>query len=137
MCCCLLVFFFKQKTAYDMRISDWSSDVCSSDLGGYEGVETSVRVIRVAPFVTDKRPGAGADKLPADQQGQEVVGHHQQLHTAGEDEEQRHQPGQSGPALLCCREIGKHTSELPALIRISHPVFCVHTENHHAADTGL
>src|SRR3546814_1250200 len=26
------VFFFKQKTAYEMRISDWSSDVCSSDL---------------------------------------------------------------------------------------------------------
>src|SRR3546814_4215930 len=31
--CCLYVFFFvKQKTAYEMRISDWSSDVCSSDL---------------------------------------------------------------------------------------------------------
>src|SRR3546814_17314747 len=29
---CLLFFFFKQKTAYEMRISDWSSDVCSSDL---------------------------------------------------------------------------------------------------------
>src|SRR3546814_18297937 len=28
-----MVFFFKQKTAYEMRISDWSSDVCSSDLG--------------------------------------------------------------------------------------------------------
>src|SRR3546814_20736817 len=28
----LFLFFFKQKTAYDMRISDWSSDVCSSDL---------------------------------------------------------------------------------------------------------
>src|SRR3546814_1877030 len=27
-----ICFFFKQKTAYDMRISDWSSDVCSSDL---------------------------------------------------------------------------------------------------------
>src|SRR3546814_1417830 len=27
-----LFFFFKQKTAYEMRISDWSSDVCSSDL---------------------------------------------------------------------------------------------------------
>src|SRR3546814_3601314 len=27
-------FFFKQKTAYEMRISDWSSDVCSSDLKG-------------------------------------------------------------------------------------------------------
>src|SRR3546814_4487227 len=26
------IFFFKQKTAYDLRISDWSSDVCSSDL---------------------------------------------------------------------------------------------------------
>src|SRR3546814_3202497 len=33
--CCFLFFcfFFKQKTAYEMRISDWSSDVCSSDLG--------------------------------------------------------------------------------------------------------
>src|SRR3546814_14488415 len=30
----MYVFFFKQKTAYEMRISDWSSDVCSSDLGG-------------------------------------------------------------------------------------------------------
>src|SRR3546814_18319616 len=29
---CILVIFFKQKTAYEMRISDWSSDVCSSDL---------------------------------------------------------------------------------------------------------
>src|SRR3546814_10617765 len=36
MCSCLfcfLFFFFKQKTAYEMRISYWSSDVCSSDLG--------------------------------------------------------------------------------------------------------
>src|SRR3546814_18930804 len=36
-CVCLwliFVFFFKQKTAYEMRISDWSSDVCSSDLFG-------------------------------------------------------------------------------------------------------
>src|SRR3546814_5224216 len=30
--CLLFIFFFKQKTAYEMRISDWSSDVCSSDL---------------------------------------------------------------------------------------------------------
>src|SRR3546814_3761474 len=29
---CILFFFFKQKTAYELRISDWSSDVCSSDL---------------------------------------------------------------------------------------------------------
>src|SRR3546814_6272353 len=35
----LLFFFFKQKTAYELRISDWSSDVCSSDLlyaGGHD-----------------------------------------------------------------------------------------------------
>src|SRR3546814_3706041 len=32
---CLLFFFFKQKTAYEMRISDWSSDVCSSDLDAF------------------------------------------------------------------------------------------------------
>src|SRR3546814_6618954 len=31
----LFFFFFKQKTAYEMRISDWSSDVCSSDLLTY------------------------------------------------------------------------------------------------------
>src|SRR3546814_3315278 len=31
---CIVTFFFKQKTAYEMRISDWSSDVCSSDLIG-------------------------------------------------------------------------------------------------------
>src|SRR3546814_3681127 len=43
LCCVFIIFFFKQKTAYEMRISDWSSDVCSSDLrphrrgGGCEG----------------------------------------------------------------------------------------------------
>src|SRR3546814_8965631 len=35
----LLFFFFKQKTAYEMRISDWSSDVCSSDLGFHKFCE--------------------------------------------------------------------------------------------------
>src|SRR3546814_5271401 len=40
---CRIFFFFKQKTAYEMRISDWSSDVCSSDLlrhqlGGGRGI---------------------------------------------------------------------------------------------------
>src|SRR3546814_8216266 len=38
-CVCIffLGFFFKQKTAYEMRISDWSSDVCSSDLVAVHG----------------------------------------------------------------------------------------------------
>src|SRR3546814_8991116 len=36
--CFCVVFFFKQKTAYEMRISDWSSDVCSSDLAALVGM---------------------------------------------------------------------------------------------------
>src|SRR3546814_7896964 len=40
-----LVFFFKQKTAYEMRISDWSSDVCSSDLG--DDVSVFAHLVRV------------------------------------------------------------------------------------------
>src|SRR3546814_13687747 len=38
-----ICFLFKQKTAYEMRISDWSSDVCSSDLGGRAPRDTAVR----------------------------------------------------------------------------------------------
>src|SRR3546814_8164572 len=34
----LFIFFFQQKTAYEMRISDWSSDVCSADLGIQEAL---------------------------------------------------------------------------------------------------
>src|SRR3546814_7817748 len=36
--CIFCSFFFKQKTAYEMRISDWSSDVCSSDLAAVLGI---------------------------------------------------------------------------------------------------
>src|SRR3546814_10043601 len=35
---CVVFFFFKQKTAYEVRISDWSSDVCSSDLLSLFGI---------------------------------------------------------------------------------------------------
>src|SRR3546814_17883862 len=38
LCVLLVIFFFKQKTAYEMRISDWSSDVCSSDLVRADGL---------------------------------------------------------------------------------------------------
>src|SRR3546814_9350206 len=41
---CFFFFFFKQKTAYEMRISDWSSDVCSSDLQGGEVVDGGAAV---------------------------------------------------------------------------------------------
>src|SRR3546814_10726110 len=40
-------FFFKQKTAYEMRISDWSSDVCSSDLDAYRYAELGLEQKRL------------------------------------------------------------------------------------------
>src|SRR3546814_9989249 len=49
-CCPYYFFFFKQKTAYEMRISDWSSDVCSSDLA-----ERPQRQGRVHDSMTDFR----------------------------------------------------------------------------------
>src|SRR3546814_5450298 len=48
----VLFFFFKQKTAYEMRISDWSSDVCSSDLLRYpEEFRDSLAKLRSLPLV--------------------------------------------------------------------------------------
>src|SRR3546814_4393896 len=44
----MIFFFFKQKTAYEMRISDWSSDVCSSDLWD-EGLAAAYRDQAVSP----------------------------------------------------------------------------------------
>src|SRR3546814_3883537 len=42
----MFFFFFKQKTAYEMRISDWSSDVCSSDLGAKSPLRKAMSAIR-------------------------------------------------------------------------------------------
>src|SRR3546814_7892180 len=47
-CTVVLFFFFKQKTAYEMRISDWSSDVCSSDLPGFVAVDHRTGEIALA-----------------------------------------------------------------------------------------
>src|SRR3546814_9166824 len=50
---CCLFFFFKQKTAYELRICDWSSDVCSSDLCALDEwsvAELSAVVRSAAPF---------------------------------------------------------------------------------------
>src|SRR3546814_8143472 len=43
LCFCYFVFFFKQNTAYEMRISDWSSDVCSSDLAARRALTRHVK----------------------------------------------------------------------------------------------
>src|SRR3546814_3311310 len=56
-----VLFFFKQKTAYEMRISDWSSDVCSSDLRQ----ALADIVVRVAEHLQcDALTEEGAERLP-------------------------------------------------------------------------
>src|SRR3546814_8305495 len=52
----VLCFFFKQKTAYEMRISDWSSDVCSSDLAvlGAAAVAIGAEIGAVAQELVDQ-----------------------------------------------------------------------------------
>src|SRR3546814_4156892 len=62
--CDLYVFCFKQKTAYEMRISDWSSDVCSSDLA----------VQMVAEPVDQVEVGIAADRRHLDELPDHVEG---------------------------------------------------------------
>src|SRR3546814_6140783 len=59
----ILLFFFKQKTAYELRISDWSSDVCSSDLTQRLSVVTGVvagMLPNTAPVITSEPPASAA-----------------------------------------------------------------------------
>src|SRR3546814_3062271 len=49
-------FFFKQKTAYEMRISDWSSDVCSSDLESTKAGEIAALALGAGVIVPDDLP---------------------------------------------------------------------------------
>src|SRR3546814_5528888 len=77
----ILCFFFKQKTAYEMRISDWSSDVCSSDLGVQaldrvhesEGAQAPLRRAGAAPGVrASSLPGAEGSPEHAVPDGREI-----------------------------------------------------------------
>src|SRR3546814_3674721 len=129
---CRFVFFFKQKTAYEMRISDWSSDVCSSDLD---------RALRLAVGL----PGESADRPAGDRpRGAPAeaarFGRALSLRPAGRSAVRRlHrvQPGAAGAASALRRRhhavrhrarhhrSEEHTSELQSLMRISYAVFCL------------
>src|SRR3546814_2773676 len=76
------MFFFKQKTADEMRISDWSSDVCSSDLGGE--LSRISRAIEVAALGHDAVPTMVFDEVDSGIGGAtaEIVG--QKLRALGE-----------------------------------------------------
>src|SRR3546814_8185560 len=68
MLCCFfymlfLFFFFKQKTAYEMRISDWSSDVCSSDLVSSKDALNARRPHMEALFAKLGKAGIARDSL--------------------------------------------------------------------------
>src|SRR3546814_8719399 len=58
----LYVFFFNQKTAYEMRISDWSSDVCSSDLHRLEPPHAAPRPARHRANSTRAGPAAALER---------------------------------------------------------------------------
>src|SRR3546814_2665876 len=119
------VFFFKQKTAYEMRISDWSSDVCSSDLSGVGARGASGRLKGRSGMCVSGRctPTAAGGIDPA---------------IAVSAASKRMDGG--------CRMTGRseeHTSELQSLMRISYAVFCLkkkkktteHTEQYQKTKT--
>src|SRR3546814_7112904 len=135
-------FFFKQKTAYEMRISDWSSDVCSSDLFADEEyiVEPLFALLLARAFaglklrvaeriglrhrfghrlagVADRRHHhLVIDEILAPWMAEQEIG---AVDILGVD--RRHHEG-CGPGAGRSEE---HTSELQSLMRISYAVFCL------------
>src|SRR3546814_8264576 len=105
---CMLFFLFKQKTAYVMRISDCSSDVCSSDL---HGVAESLRMVLAERGL---RVGLAREVPHADTP--EIS----RLADAAAD----HLRGGIGASFGAERS-EEHTSELQSLMRISYAVFCL------------
>src|SRR3546814_1400542 len=74
------IFFFKRKTAYEMRISDWSSDVCSSDLlriveQGVVGliVDAVNEGLRIKARLADHRNDLAVARIDRDQRAEEVA----------------------------------------------------------------
>src|SRR3546814_10529114 len=142
----LYFFFFKQKTAYEMRISDWSSDVCSSDLRGLLDIMLARRAARVD---VDRHQSLGRvdHQITAGFQLDDGIEHPRQLildavtlierdgvgillHAACVARHQQlHKLLRGLIALVAFDEhflrSEEHTSELQSLMRISYAVFCL------------
>src|SRR3546814_5300285 len=116
--CWLLVdvscFFFKQKTAYEMRISDWSSDVCSSDL---EIVERGRGRAREHPQRIAVEIDHAIGQHEAVAEPPQRIGGVSRARLV-----ERHHNRLSSPRT---RRSEEHTSELQSLMRISYAVFCL------------
>src|SRR3546814_9000456 len=75
-CCSLLLcifFFFKQKTAYEMRISDWSSDVCSSDLSEAASLAGHLKLGKLNVLYDDNSVTLAAGRSEERRVGKECV----------------------------------------------------------------
>src|SRR3546814_8196735 len=68
-----IVFFFKQKTAYEMRISDWSSDVCSSDLFEDGAERLAIATVEAPPIVAVGGKAVALEYLPRDAKPEDIV----------------------------------------------------------------
>src|SRR3546814_7370594 len=120
-----MIFFFKQKTAYEMRISDWSSDVCSSDLE--HGFDVAALARLVAGALHEIAYARVAREVQRD-----VV-----LRLAATNAQVARQPERAHPvhqaevdrlgsaALVGGHRSEEHTSELQSLMRISYAVLCL------------
>src|SRR3546814_6358730 len=138
----VVVFVFKQKTAYEMRMSDWSSDVCSSDLpAGHPCHRRGGRAPRSGLCHRRTRgaaaPGPGAGRTA---EGAEPAGGRpeQGVHLpVGGCRPAQRPPLRAGGPEPADRQCGldrrhrrlprseEHTSELQSLMRISYAVFCL------------
>src|SRR3546814_9855589 len=132
MCC------FKQNTAYELRISDWSSDVCSSDLttgggraasAGGEQAAAAHRVrLRQAEQVEHGR-GDVAQRAAFAQRDSRAFTNVHQRHRADGVRGVRLAGGRVAHHLQVAVRSEEHTSELKSLMRISYAVFCLTQKN--------
>src|SRR3546814_6039551 len=118
----IVVFFFKQKTAYEVRISDWSSDVCSSDLDDRRNVA-----------LRGGRSGvgrAGGAAWPAAGRGRRI--HAPRLRQWEARSHRRRGAGRPHPGRhRSAARSEEHTSELQSLMRSSYAVFCLKKKKEH------
>src|SRR3546814_2490291 len=116
-------FFFKQKTAYEMRISDWSSDVCSSDL---DRVALRARYAARADRPARRRRGRGYGEQSAPAHPAGDRGARADLRQIGADPRHARRPAGRSE---------EHTSELQSLMRISYAVFCLKQKKYQTQGT--
>src|SRR3546814_4543078 len=124
----LLIFFFKQKTAYEMRISDWSSDVCSSDLLVYLYTPIHSRPVARGAIASIQDGFVVGRWISVEKALHRIVANI--LAAFGKCPERivaLH--AASGDFAFGHARSEEHTSELQSLMRISYAVFCLKNQH--------